>query len=61
MIKKIFITERPDKVKLYLTYSDEGKYIYKEDKPSMFYVEAIDVESATFKYIESDELIKHKE
>ena len=53
MIKQIYLKERNDGVKLYLTYSTDGKYIYKENKPSELYVEAIDI--AKYNYLESNE------
>lgn len=57
MIKQIYLKERNDGVKLYLTYSTDGKYIYKENKPSELYVEAVDI--AKYNYLESNELIEH--
>lgn len=51
--------EREDNVKLYLTFSNEGVYIYPENKPDMLYVEAIDVESRLVTYKESDKKIEH--
>lgn len=59
MIKQIYLKERNDGVKLYLTYSDEGKYIYKEGHPEALYTEAIDVEDKEFNYLESDIVIEH--
>lgn len=59
MIQNKFLYRREDGVNLYITYSDTGHYIYKEGQPDNLYVEAIDVESNKFNYIESDKKIEH--
>jgi hypothetical protein len=59
MINRIFLMEREDGVRLFLTYSDEGVYIYPENKPNSLYLEAIDVESRLVTYKESDKKIEH--
>lgn len=59
MINRIFLMEREDSVKLYLTYSDEGVYIYPENNPNTLYLEAIDIESRLVNYLESDKKIEH--
>ena len=57
MIIKEFYTERMDGVKLYRTYSDSNKYIQKIGTTEV-YSEAIDIESATYKYEETDKEIE---
>lgn len=59
MIQNKFLYKREDGVNLYITYSDTGHYIYKEGNPDGLYVEAIDVESTKFNYLESDKLVEH--
>lgn len=48
-----FYKTREDGVNLYRTYSDENKMIIEEVSGAI-YDEAIDVESATYVYLESD-------
>lgn len=55
MIKTVILND-----KLKLTYSDMGMYIYKEDKPDALYLEAVDVLSKNFNYVESNEPISHE-
>ena len=51
-IKREFYSTRSDGVNLYRTYSDEGLQIQKVGTNEI-YDEAIDVEGATFEYIET--------
>ena len=44
-------------MKLYRTYSDEGKQII-QNETGILYSEAIDVENAPYTYSESDEVIE---
>lgn len=60
MIIKEFYLEREDGVKLYKTYSDEGKYILKVGTDEE-YREAVDLENVSYNYIETDKYIKPKE
>ena len=53
MIKREFYGVRGDLVSLYRTYSDEGCLIQKVGTDEV-YEEAIDVESASFEYVEID-------
>lgn len=48
---------RSDGVKLFRTYSDEGKQII-QNETGILYSEAIDVENAPYTYTESDEEIE---
>lgn len=57
MIIKEFYKTRTDGVKLYRTYSDEGKKIV-QNETGVSYDEAIDVENAPYTYTESDEDIE---
>ncbi len=57
MIKKEYFTTRKDGVKLYKTYSDSGFYIRKVGTEEV-YDEAIDVQSATFEYEETEEKVQ---
>lgn len=45
---------RSDGVKLYRTYSDEGRMLI-QNETGVTYAEAIDVETAPYTYTESDE------
>ena len=54
MIVKEEYKTRADGVKLYRTYSDEGKLII-QNETGILYSEAIDVENAPYTYTESDE------
>lgn len=56
IIKEFYIT-REDGVKLYRTYSDKNLMIQKVDTNEI-YTEAVDVENAPFKYIETDQPIE---
>lgn len=56
IIKELYKT-RSDGVKLYRSYSDENRYII-QNETGILYGEAIDVESATYTYSESDEFIE---
>lgn len=53
MIVKEEYTTRADGVKLFRTYSDEGKYII-QNETGVSYAEAIDVETAPYTYSEGD-------
>ena len=52
-IKREFYRTREDGVNLYRTYSDEGMMIQKVGTDEV-YDEAIDVEGASFKYVETN-------
>ena len=56
-IVKEFYKERNDGVKLYRTYSDEN-YMIRKVGTEEIYEEAIDVESASYEYEETNELIE---
>lgn len=60
MIVKEFYRTRKDGVKLYKTYSDANKYIYKLGTEEV-YSEAIDVEDAPYEYEETDREIEKYE
>lgn len=53
MIIKEFYKTRKDGVNLYKTYSDQNVYIIKEGTDYK-YISAIDVESASYTYTETD-------
>ena len=53
MIIKEFYRTRKDGVNLYKTYSDQNVYILKEGTEQR-YITAIDIENASFVYIETD-------
>ena len=57
MIVKEEFKTRGDGVKLFRTYSDEGKRII-QNETGIEYSEAIDVENAPYTYSESDEDIE---
>lgn len=59
MIVREFYTQRKDGVNLYKTYSDE-KYMIQKVGTDEIYEEAIDVESAPYQYIETDQKIEHE-
>lgn len=56
MIIRDYYTTRDDAVKLFRTYSDKGFCIEKVETGEI-YEEAIDVETASYNYIETDILI----
>lgn len=56
IIKEEFKT-RADGVKLFRTYSDEGRKIIQNETGNI-YDEAIDVENAPYTYTESDEEVE---
>ena len=60
MIKKEFYKTRSDGVNLYRTFSDEGLQIQKVGTDEV-YDEAIDVEGASYEYVETDKLIGAEE
>lgn len=57
MIKREYYMTRNDGVKLYRTYSDNGKMIIQL-QTSIEYSEAIDVENAPYTYVESEKDIE---
>lgn len=57
MIRRVFYETREDGVNLYRTYSDEGFKI-KQKQTGIIYDEAIDVESAPYKYEETTEKVE---
>lgn len=57
MIVKEEYRTRSDGVKLFRTYSDEGKQII-QNETGVLYGEAIDMEDAPYTYSESDEVIE---
>lgn len=59
MIVREFYAQRKDGVNLYKTYSDE-KYMIQKVGTDEIYEEAIDVESAPYQYIETDQKIEHE-
>lgn len=60
MIVKEYYNTRQDGVKLFRTYSDENKYIQKVGTTEI-YSEAIDVEDATYEYVETEQEIENIE
>lgn len=56
IIKELYRT-RNDGVKLYRSYSDQGFMIQKVGTDEI-YDEAIDVESATYEYEETDQIVE---
>jgi hypothetical protein len=54
MIVKTFYKQREDGVNLYRTVSDLGLYIIQNESGNI-YLEAIDVEDASYTYIELEE------
>lgn len=59
IIKEYYLT-RDDGVKLYRTYSDKHHYILQQPT-NIKYSEAIDVETAPYTYVETDEVIQDEE
>lgn len=60
MIVKEEFKTRADGVKLFRTYSDEGKLLI-QNETGIKYAEAIDVENAPYTYSESDEDLESPE
>ena len=60
MIHRDYYRTREDGVRLYRTYSDDG-FLIKQIDTGFFYEEAIDVESASHIYEETNELIEKPE
>ena len=58
MVKRDFYATRKDGVNLYRTYSDQNLKIQKVGTDEI-YDEAIDVETATFEYVETDMPIEY--
>lgn len=59
-IKRDFIGQRKDGVKLYRHYSDRGVYLHKLGTDEI-YAEAVDVETAPYIYEETEEIIEKAE
>lgn len=60
-IQREFFGERSDGVKLYRTFSDDGKFIIQTETGAIL-EDAVDVEDATYTYAESEETIpRHTE
>lgn len=59
MIRKELYKTRDDGIKLYRTYSDNN-FMIKQVETNSIYQEAIDVESATYTYEETDIPIKEE-
>lgn len=57
MIIKEFYMTRTDGIRLFRTYSDEGKQII-QNETGIIYSEAIDIEDAPYTYSESDEIVE---
>ncbi len=53
-IVREFFTERSDGVKLYRTFSDEGKYVRQNESGEVF-EDAVDVENSEYTYAETEE------
>ena len=60
MIVKEYYETRKDGVRLHRTHSDANVYIRKVGTDEV-YAEAIDVEHATFTYVETDKVIETEE
>lgn len=60
MIKRELFMERADGINLYLTYSDENKYIMQMDT-GIIYESAVDVENSSHYYEETEEIINLEE
>ncbi len=59
-IQREFYGERADGVKLYRTFSDDGRMI-RQNETGVLLDEAVDVEGANFTYTETDVQITHPE
>ena len=57
-IQREYFEERADGVKLYRTFSDDGKMI-RQNETGVLLDEAVDVENAKYTYTESEEAIPH--
>lgn len=57
MIVKEYYQTRSDGVKLFRTYSDEGRMII-QNETGIVYSEAIDIEGAPYTYSESEEYVE---
>ena len=60
MVIREYFKTREDGVNLYRTYSDQNKYILQVET-GVEYDEAIDVEFATYTYVETDKDIESEE
>lgn len=60
MIVREFYKTREDGVNLYCTYSDTNHYI-KQVETGYVYSEAVDVEDASYTYIETEDVIEVEE
>ena len=56
MLVRDFYKTREDGVNLYITFSDEDKFIRKKGT-NEFYEDAIDVEDTPYEYTETNEII----
>ena len=59
-IQREFYGERADCVKLYRTFSDDGKVI-RQNETGIIYDEAVDVENAAFTYTETTQPVMEEE
>ena len=57
MIVREYFRTRNDGVNLFRTYSDQGLYI-QQVETGVVYDEAIDVENASYHYVETDDKIE---
>lgn len=60
MIRQEIFMERADGITLYLTYSDENRYILQLDT-GIIYENAVDVENSSHTYEELEEIINLEE
>ena len=60
MIVREYFKTRNDGVNLFRTYSDDG-YMIKQVETGVLYDEAIDVENASYHYVETDDKIENLE
>ena len=60
MIKREYYLTRKDDIRLIRTYSDNNKYIIQQPT-GIEYSEAIDIETASYTYVESDKEIEEIE
>lgn len=58
MIIREFYSQRKDGVKLFKTYSDKNVYITKVGTSEKYDI-AIDIETAEFEYVETEEVIEY--
>lgn len=60
MVIREYYTTRTDGVQLFRTYSDTNHYICQVET-GVIYSEAVDVESANYTYVETDDVINNNE